>query len=136
MGRIHNRKALKPLRRDLRNSLTSAEVVLWKNLQRSQLAGRKFRRQHSIGNYVVDFYCPQYRLAVELDGQKHFNSMAAERDLVRTRFLEGLHMRVLRFENRAVFENLGAVLETIKQHLTITPPPLPNPLLNQEGGFC
>ncbi len=93
---IHNRKSLKQVRRSLRNSLTSAEAVLWKNLQRSQLHGKKFRRQHSIGDYVVDFYCPECRLAVELDGQGHFNSVAAERDYVRTKFLEGLQVRVLR----------------------------------------
>ncbi len=115
---IHNRQSLKPLRRYLRNSLTSAEAVLWKNLQRSQLNGKKFRRQHSIGRYIVDFYCPECRLAIELDGQKHFNSIASEHDAVRGEYLARLNARVPRFENRAVLENLQAVLHVIRSHLT------------------
>jgi len=114
---IHNRAYLAPVRRALRHSLTSAEAVLWKNLQRSQLGGRKFRRQHSIGDYIVDFYCPEHRLAIDLDGEGHFNSVAGERDYVRQKFLEGLNVRVLRFENRAVFENLEGVLESIRRNL-------------------
>ncbi len=115
--RIHNRKSMKHVRRQLRRALTPAEATLWKALQGSKLAGKKFRRQHSVGNYVVDFYCPECKLAVELDGQKHFNSMASEYDLGRTEFLSRYNIRVLRFENRAVFENPQGVLEAIKRHL-------------------
>jgi very-short-patch-repair endonuclease len=57
--------------------LTTAEAVLWKNLQGSRLDGKKFRRQHSVGKYVLDFYCPECRLAVELDGEAHFTSIRA-----------------------------------------------------------
>ena len=124
--RIHNRKSMKDLRRHLRRSLTPAEATLWKALQGSKLAGKKFRRQHSIGNYVVDFYCPECKLAVELDGEKHFNSMASEYDLRRTEFLGGHNIRVLRFENRAVFEHSDGVLEAIRNYLstaTTTPSP-------------
>jgi very-short-patch-repair endonuclease len=120
--RIHNRKSMKDLRKYLRNSLTPAEAALWKALQSSKLAGKKFRRQHSIGNYVVDFYCPECRLAVELDGDKHFNSMASEYDLWRTEFLKRYNIRVLRIENRAVLEHPDAVLETIRKHLATTTP--------------
>lgn len=117
MATIYNKPALKPVRRWLRNSPTAAEAVLWSSLKGSQLAGKKFRRQHSIGSYVVDFYCPECRLAVELDGQPHFNSIASVRDHVRQKALERFQVRVLRFENRAVFENLPGVLEMIKQQL-------------------
>ncbi len=116
--RIHNRKSMKDLRRHLRHSLTPAEATLWNALQGSKLAGKKFRRQHSIGNYVVDFYCPECKLAVELDGEKHFNSIASQYDLRRTEFLRGHSIRVLRFENRAVFENPQGVLQAIKRRLT------------------
>ena len=78
----------------------------------------KFRRQHSIGRYVVDFYCPECRLAIELDGQVHFNSIKSEYDDVRTEFLKQLNIRVLRFENGQVFENLESVLNVIKTNLT------------------
>ena len=66
--RIHNRERLRVLRRALRNNATNAEAILWRYLKRRQLKGRKFRRQHSIGPYIVDFYCPAEKLAVELDG--------------------------------------------------------------------
>ncbi|MGH9451676.1 MAG: endonuclease domain-containing protein [Terriglobia bacterium] len=122
--KIHNRQPLKQLRKGLRGSLTPAEATLWKGLQRSQLDGKKFRRQHSIGKYIVDFYCPECRLAIELDGQGHFNSIAAEYDELRNEFLNRLNIRVLRFENKAIFENPEAVIGTIRRHLT-TPLPLP-----------
>ena len=108
---------LKERRRQLRNSLTPAEALLWKNLQRSQVGGRKFRRQHSVGSYIVDFYCPACRLAVELDGQGHFESARSECDVKRMGFLEQQGIRVLRFENRQVFESLEEVLTTIQAHL-------------------
>jgi len=116
--KIHNRKSMKEIRRNLRHSLTPAEATLWKALQGSKLAGKKFRRQHSVGNYVVDFYCPECKLAIELDGEKHFNSLASECDLRRTEFLKRYDIEVLRFENRAVFEHSEGVLEAIRRHLT------------------
>lgn len=116
--RVHNLKSMKERRRQLRRFLTPAEASLWKALQNSKLAGKKFRRQHSIGNYVVDFYCPECKLALELDGEKHFNSIASEYDLRRTEYLNRYNIRILRFENRAVFEHLDGVLETIKSYLT------------------
>jgi very-short-patch-repair endonuclease len=118
MPQIHNRQPLKPRRKELRSSLAPAEAALWKSLQRSQVNGKKFRRQHSVGNYVLDFYCPECRLAVELDGQGHFNSMTSEYDYRRTEYLKTLGIRVLRFENRLVFENLEGVLHMIRDHLT------------------
>ena len=118
-NRLHNLPQLKERRRQLRNSLTPAEALLWKNLQRSQVGCRKFRRQHSVGSYVVDFYCPACRLAVELDGQGHFDSTRSEYDVKRMRFLEQKGICVLRFENRQVqvFESLGEVLTAIQVHL-------------------
>ncbi|MEW5979660.1 MAG: endonuclease domain-containing protein [Acidobacteriota bacterium] len=117
MGQIHNRPSLKPLRRALRSALTSAEAVLWKNLQRSQLEGKKFRRQHSVGPFVLDFYCPECRVAVELDGAGHFESVHSRYEACRTDYLNRLGIRVVRFENRMVFEALESVLETIRQSL-------------------
>jgi very-short-patch-repair endonuclease len=117
MHRLHNLPQLKERRRQLRNALTPAEALLWKNLQRSQVGGRKFRRQHSVGPYVVDFYCPACRLAVELDGEGHFDSTRSEYDVKRMRFLERQGIRVLRFENRQVFESLEEVPTAIQVHL-------------------
>ncbi|MCI0419785.1 MAG: endonuclease domain-containing protein [Acidobacteria bacterium] len=106
VNRLHNVPQLKERRRQKRNSLTPAEALLWKNLQRSQVGGRKFRRQHSVGPYVVDFCCPACRLAVELDGQGHFDSTRSEYDVKRMRFLEENGIRVVRFENRQVLNRL------------------------------
>jgi len=124
--RVHNRKYMKEIRRGLRHSLTPAEPALWKALKGSKIEAKKFRRQHSIGNYVVDFYCPECKLAIELDGEKHFNSIASEYDLRRNQYLNRYNVRVLRFENRAVFEHPDGVLAAIKQHLTV-PPTTPGP---------
>jgi len=87
-------------------------------LQRSQVNGKKFRRQHSVGSYILDFYCPECRLVVELDGQGHFNSMMSEYDYRRSEYLKKVNIRVLRFENRLVFENLEGVLHMISDYLT------------------
>jgi len=111
---IHNRKYLETRRKELRNNSTSAEATLWKSLQRSQLDGRKFRRQHSIENYIVDFYCPSERLIVELDGAWHFHIDRQNKDYERTLQLETLGFKVVRFENKEVFENLVSLLNEIK----------------------
>src|SRR5208337_3969709 len=118
LQQIHNHPTLKSRRKKLRSSLTPAEAELWKSLQRSQVCGKKFRRQHSVGPYILDFYCPECRLAVELDGQGHFNSMMSEYDYRRDEYLKQQKIRVLRFENRLVFENLEGVLHVISDHLT------------------
>ncbi len=113
---LHNHRYLKERRRELRNNLTPAEASLWKALQNKQLEGRKFRRQHSVGNYILDFYCPAEQLAVELDGAGHFTAAGIEADRVRDKFLGELGITVLRFENRQVFEQLEMVLEKIRVH--------------------
>jgi very-short-patch-repair endonuclease len=114
--RFYNATSRKPFRRELRAQLTSAEAALWKHLQRSQLDGRKFRRQHGVGPYVLDFYCPRERLAVELDGAAHDHEAAQSRDQIRERFLTQTGIKVLRFENRDVIENLEGVLVEIRRH--------------------
>ena len=113
---LHNLEYLKKSRRELRNSMTPAEALLWRNLRRSQL-GKKFRRQHSIGPYIVDFFCPECRVAVELDGAGPMTEFGAERDTQRTKFLERFNIRIIRIENRWVFENLEGVLEVIRETL-------------------
>ena len=115
-NKIHNKPYLKPYRQKLRNNATSAEAFLWKHLQRSQLEGRKFRRQHSIHNYIVDFYCPSEGLIVELDGQVHMNPTAEEYDRQRDAVLESLGFIIIRFENKMIFDFLPSVLKDIRDH--------------------
>ena len=114
--KIFNRKYLKPRRSELRNSLTAAEIVLWKHISKSRLEGRKFRRQHSIGNYIVDFYCPSERLVIELDGKDHFTIHGEMADSKRENYFKSLNINVVRFENRDIFNNCEAVLEEIKRN--------------------
>ena len=87
---IHNRKYLFDFRKYIRNNSTSAEVTLWKSLKRKQVEGLKFRRQHSIENYIVDFYCPTLKLIIELDGEYHNNLVQENKDSLRTEQLEEL----------------------------------------------
>jgi len=110
---IHTRKELKEYRKFLRENMTGAEAFLWKCLKAKNLEGRRFTRQHSIGNYIVDFYCASEKLIIELDGEIHLNSTMEERDLKRTRYLESFGFNVIRFENKMVFDYLPSVLKEI-----------------------
>lgn len=112
----HNLQHLKETRRNLRNNGTSAEATLWKSIQRSQLKGRKFRRQHSVDNYILDFYCPAEKLAIELDGDHHFSSAGWLHDQERDDALKKQGITVLRFENDEVFHALEALLERVADH--------------------
>ncbi len=112
---INNLPYLKTFRKKLRNNLTPAEAKFWTLVQNSKLEGRKFRRQHSVGNYILDFYCPSEKLAIELDGEVHFNVTAQEKDAERTLFLNYYGIKVLRFENKLVFEQTEQVLDEIKE---------------------
>lgn len=111
-----NHETLKSRRRQLRRDATPAEHKLWQHLRRKGLQGRKFRRQYSIGPYVVDFYGPEERLVVELDGAVHEMSWQRASDEARTAFLISQGVRVIRFENRKVFRQIDVVLEAIAWH--------------------
>ncbi len=114
--KIHNKPELKANRKNLRKNLTSAEAFLWSHLQQKKLDGRKFRRQHSIENYIVDFYCAKEKLVIELDGEVHMSLNAQENDQIRSKKLESLGFTVIRFENYMVFDHLPSVLKEIKDH--------------------
>ena len=112
--RPHTRPYLQTLRTKLRKNLTPAEALLWKFLQGSQLDGRKFRRQHSIDDYILDFYCPSEHIAVELDGEVHNSDRAMLRDHERKLFLICYGIKVIRFENFLVFDEPEFVLARIQ----------------------
>jgi very-short-patch-repair endonuclease len=112
-----NRCSQKAVRQHLRNNATRAERVLWRHLRDSVLLGFKFRRQHGIGPYIVDFYCPEAKLAVELDGAVHFTIEATEYDRIRDEFLIAHGIKTLRFQNGDVWNNIDALLKTIIQNL-------------------
>lgn len=114
--KIHNKKYLKEKRKELRNYSTEAEILLWLKLKQSKLKGRKFRRQHSIDNYIVDFYCPTEKIVIELDGEVHLEREQIARDSMCDEFLRSLGITVLRFENQLVLENINEVLKEISNH--------------------
>jgi len=114
---IYNVAGKKEYRKELRNSPTVAETVLWNHLKDRQLDGTKFRRQSSVGPYIVDFFCPERRVVVELDGARHFGPTAGDYDDRRTRYLEERGIKVIRFENRRLYRDLEGVLEEIKRTL-------------------
>ena len=113
MARIHNNKSLKDIRKSLRNNSTSAEATLWKMLKQSQVGGYKFRRQHSVSKFILDFYCPELQLGIELDGEPHANPVIHQRDLERDEYLLENGITILRYENRWVFEYPDVIIEEI-----------------------
>ena len=110
-------KKLKSRSRELRSSMTDAEIALWAKLRRKQLYGLQFYRQKTIGNYIVDFYCRSARLVIEIDGGQQHKEEGAFRDAARDRDLENLGLCVLRFSNLDVLGNLDGVIAMIVQHL-------------------
>jgi len=112
--RRNNLPHLTTRRKQLRNNATSAEKLLWLYLKNSQLDGRKFRRQHSYGPYILDFYCPAERLCVELDGDSHDSPEAQMHDRNRDEYLTSHSIKVLRFRNEEVYARLERVLEKIR----------------------
>ena len=111
--RLNNLRYLKTFRKDLRNNPTKAESRLWMFLKNRQLGGNKFRRQHSIGDYILDFYCPEEKIGIELDGEIHHLIHQKEYDNEKNLFLEAYGIKVLRFENELVLENPETVLNAI-----------------------
>ena len=116
MSQIHNLPHKTTHRQALRSALTPAEAVLWNQLKNSQLKNRKFRRQHSVGEYVLDFYCPAEKIAVELDGAGHFNVIGEAHDTTRTAYLAQFGIVILRFENKVVWSGLDGILVEIARH--------------------
>lgn len=102
---------LKPLTKEKRSVPTAAEAALWQALRAHRFAGSKFRRQHAIGRFIVDFYCSKAGLVIEVDGPIHEYSRGDDQE--RQAFLEKLGLRVLRFNNDAVLNNRNEVLRVI-----------------------
>jgi very-short-patch-repair endonuclease len=113
-------------RRELRRNATDAERALWSLLRSRQLTDLKVRRQHSVGPYVLDFYCAACKLAVELDGGQHFTPAGKHYDQKRTDYLAAHGVRVLRFSNRDLLTEAAGVLQAIILHC-IAPHPNPRP---------
>ena len=114
MTEIFNKGSQKQLRRVLRKNMPKAEIILWSKLRRKQLLGERFRRQYGIDSYVIDFYCPELKLAIEVDGESH-TSARQTYDEERQAFIEAYGVTFLRFTNADVYENLDGVLMRVLQ---------------------
>ena len=110
---VHNKESLKEFRRALRQTATPAEYMMWQQIRNGKLNGLKFKRQHSIGNYIVDFYCASKRLVIELDGGIHNRPEQQEKDKYRDEHLTEMDFRVLRFKNEEVLGDFNSVKEQI-----------------------
>jgi very-short-patch-repair endonuclease len=120
MKPLRNDPVLKQRRRELRRNQTDAETKLWTHLRNGQFFGIKFFRQYSVGPYIIDFYCPKLRLAIELDGGQHAREDNQQYDAERSAYLKEQLIDTLRFWNNEVLRDVEAVLAKLAEK--ITPP--------------
>ena len=106
-------KNLKQFSRNLRTNMTDAEKLLWSRIRRKQIKGMQFYRQKSIGDYIVDFYCPEIKLVIEVDGGQHYEAEGKDKDHIRDEYMKRLGINILRFSDRDVLKRIDAVIEKI-----------------------
>jgi very-short-patch-repair endonuclease len=117
MTRIFNRASEKEKRRALRKNMTKAEVLLWIQLKKRKLLGQRVLRQYSIGSYVVDFYIPELKLAIEVDGATHSTDEERQYDRSRQEEIETLGIQFFRCSNLEVYNDMNHLLERIKEEV-------------------
>ena len=120
------------LKRRLRSNMTAQEARLWSRLRARQLQGLKFRRQHGIGPYIVDFYCPEQSLVIEVDGDSHPDADQIVKDERRDRYFQSLGLRVIRYINDDILKNVDGVLEDLAERLS-SGSTSPRPSLRRRG---
>jgi very-short-patch-repair endonuclease len=119
MNEIFNREGEKNNRRELRRSMPDAEAMLWSRLKGRQLLKCKFRRQYSVGSFVLDFFSVEIKLGIELDGDSHFQSGVREYDQKRQQFIESFGIKVIRILNTEIYQNLDGVLEMVGREVVM-----------------
>jgi very-short-patch-repair endonuclease len=117
MTRIYNKIEVKMKRQTLRNNMPLAEKLMWVRLKGKQVSNARFRRQYSVGSYILDFYCPALKLAVEIDGDSHSGDEAFIYDTQRQASIESMGIRFLRFTNAEVIYGIEEVLKVITNHV-------------------
>jgi len=126
MTKLYNQTSEKTKRQFLRNNMPPAEKIIWAKLRNQQIEGCKFRRQYGIGAFVIDFYAPELKLAIEIDGDSHYEAGIPEYDDNRQQFLESKGANVIRFTNQEIYKDLDSVVEKIREIVCemreITPP--------------
>ncbi len=121
MPLLHNNEKLKYRRRELRQKSTKEENILWEKIRGSKLSC-KFKRQHSIGGYILDFYCSECKLIIEIDENSHLIAEAIEYDNVRDKYFYELSYTTIRFLNSEINTDLKSVLDKIKSFLNLSSP--------------
>jgi very-short-patch-repair endonuclease len=109
----YSKKKYQSRRRSLRKNMPKAEVILWSKLKNRQLHGARFLRQYSVDQYIIDFYCPKLKLAIEVDGDSHFTIGAIRRDKERQEHIENYGIHFMRFTDTDIRENVDGVCESI-----------------------
>jgi very-short-patch-repair endonuclease len=126
MTKLYNQTSEKPKRQTLRNNIPPSEKIVWAKLRNQQIESCKFRRQYSIDRFVVDFYSSKLRLAIEIDGDSHYQDGVPEYDRDRQAFLESKGTIILRFTNQEVYQDIDSVVDKIREVICrlreITPP--------------
>jgi len=121
MSSPFNKTETKNRRRCLRKNLPQAEKLLWKKIRNRHLNGLRFRRQYGVLNYILDFYCPEYKLAIEIIGDVHGYSTRQRADLIRKEKIESLGIKILFYANTQIQEEIEGVLQDILSNLPPTP---------------
>ena len=128
MTKVYNKKSEQPKRKQLRNNPTYAEKILWLSLRKRQVESVRFLRQYTVNKFVIDFYAPEIKLAIEVDGCSHTGK--EKYDMERQKYIENFNIKVIRFKNEQVIGNPDEVVEEIKAVIRGIKEPLPSsPLL-------
>ena len=118
----YNKQSEKINRRKLRKNSTEAEKILWKRLRGRKFLGLKFRRQYSIAQFVLDFYCPEKRFAIEIDGNIHNRKGIKNHDENRDGFINDFKIKIIRIKNEKVFDDIDSLLKYIEVEIQTSPP--------------
>jgi very-short-patch-repair endonuclease len=114
---VYYNSKLKNTARTLRKNMTDTERLLWSRIRRKQLKKYQFYRQKTIGNYIVDFYCPSAKLIIELDGSQHYGEKGLRKDEIRDEYLRRLGFQVIRFPSTEIFSNIDGIVSEIFNRL-------------------
>ena len=114
---VFNKAFLKFRRKQLRHNMPKAEILLWDELKNKKLEGYKFRRQYSVNSFVIDFYCSKLKIGIEVDGENHLLKKNIKYDQYRQIIIESYGIKILRFNNSDIYNNMDCVISNIKKYL-------------------
>ena len=118
MTKHYNKKSEQEKRRSLRKNMTYCEKIVWSNLRKKQL-GYRFLRQYSVDHFVIDFYCPELKLAVEVDGESHNNPEQTEYDIKRQKYLERFNIKFVRIKDEELLGNPNQAFKKIEDSIKL-----------------